>query len=67
MRKWISGLIATVALIGGLFAIYWQVAQAHVLHFSFLFASAVFAVVCIHWLLEELDLVQGESKLSHEV
>jgi hypothetical protein len=63
MQKFASGLVAAVALIACLGAVSWQI--AHGMRFSFLFASAVFAVLCIHWLLEQLHLVQARN-LTHE-
>jgi hypothetical protein len=69
MQKSVSSLIAALALAGSLWAIYWQVACADAAHFSFVFASAVTAIVCAHWLLEELNLVRAEPyrHLVHEV
>ncbi len=67
MQKWASGLVAAVALAACLGAVFWQVENG--LRFSFLFAAAVFAILCIHWVLEELDLIRAEPSrnLSHEV
>ncbi len=69
MRRLVSGSIAATAFSAGLCAIYWQVARADTLHFSFVFASVTFAIVCMHWLLEELDLVRYEPSrnLTHEI
>jgi len=50
-----KALIPVVALVACLAAVCWQIAYAA--HFSFLFASTAFALVSLHWLLEELDLV----------
>lgn len=66
MRRWISGSVAAVVLACCLYAIYWQVADVRVAHFSFIFAAAVFAIVSVHWLLELLDLVQEPPRLTHE-
>jgi len=48
--------LALAACLGG---VGWQIENG--VRFSFLFASAAFAVLCIHWLLEELQLVQAEA------
>jgi hypothetical protein len=61
MKDWISRFLAVAALTGCSYAIYWQIAHLHAARFSFLFASAVFAAVCCHWLLEELDLVRHDA------
>jgi hypothetical protein len=68
MQRLISGLIAAIALVLCLYSLVWQFA-AHEVHFSFVFASAVFAIVCVHWLLEELDLLHPDPSrgLSHEM
>jgi hypothetical protein len=59
-RKWLSRLLPAIGLIGCLCAIYWQIDHTHSARFSFLFFSAVFAVVCMHWLLEELGFFQSD-------
>ena len=65
MQRLISGLIAAIALFLCLYALVWQVAE-HEVRFSFIFASAVFAIVSVHWLLEELDLLDPSRGLQHE-
>ena len=58
MQRWASRLVAALALVACLGGVGWQIENG--MRLSLLFASAVFAILCIHWLLEELHLVQAE-------
>jgi hypothetical protein len=67
MPKWLSSLVPAVPLVACLGVVGWQAAYGHPAHFSFIFASAAFAAVSLHWLLEELELVSGDpSHLTYE-
>jgi len=57
MQRWASGLVGALALAACLGGVGWQIENG--MRLSFLFVSAVFAILCIHWLLEELHLVQA--------
>ena len=67
MQRWASRLVAALALAACLGGVGWQIENG--MRLSFLFASAVFAILCIHGLLEELHLVQAKptGHLEHEV